>query len=761
MTDYRFTLISPGLPDLIIDQPVGFADIVQGMIRNEEWSGVYFQATINELGFYGKAMDYLEEQYATSGLKASVVFLAEQRCKDADPYEEVLRGRLNFGRRKAKCGVECRVTLPVEQEGCAVTFNNRYDQAVDIDSLVAFDRITALANYSAMGGVMTLAAQKLDVGVQGEVGSVTVDSFEAEMSPLASNAIYIWVQNFRPSYYNQQKNSIATGSLLPDSFSGIRQYNRDFATIYEDFFTPQLLFVDNIKCYAGAFSPEVTARLKGRVEVYSGRDDYKLVITVYFVKFTPSGDLAFPNWIEDTGLSNVLQKHIIYDQSTNNPANITRAFDFTYANPALTFSEGESFNAYVSVYAQVNDEPPENMTARVTFDPETMIDINTTRDCPPTDAQVYLVNETMSRVVEAITNNCIKVKSDYYGRTDSQPYFSGVDGCGSLRVLLNGLKLRQSPDNKMFLSMKDLYDGMIKAIDNCGMGFEKDPERPGYDLLRVEPIEYFYQDFEVLRFPFVPEVNSDTDESKHYSIIKVGYNKWEPRTVAGLDEFNANREFRTSLETVRTTLDITSNFIAAGYVIETTRQESFAATGAEDTTWDNDTFVICVDREIYGYKVEQGEIQAPTNMFSPATAYNFRITPLRNLMRHFKSIINSYANILYSSSKLFFSKGTGNYTATGQLIDDCADENAPKAENIDLSVTDFKNPIDSLPLVRNEIATWRYAFTASDWGKLRAKPNGYVSVQCGNGSWLKVYITDLQWEVRKGEAEIKGKIKWQ
>lgn len=731
MIDYRFTLITPGLPDLTVDEPVGFADIVQGMIRNEEWHGVYFQATVNEMGFYGNAALFLEEQKAINGLKANVVFLAEQRCKASDPYEEVIRGRLNFGRFKSKCGIECRVTMPVEQEGCVVTFNNRYDQAVDIDSLIAFDRFTGLPNYAALGGTMTLAAQKLDVGVVGDVGP-DGDQFSQVDIPGVQSGVSV-----RPIYKNVVKESIKISQLNPVNNYGTYRPSFNSPT------SPVLLLDENFDCFSGTF--DIDIRLKGTWEFVQG------LLNEVWIRIVESADNTVVPFADNVVLAE--NKTVVAA-----PGPRSGSFDLSFVNPAVTLRNGYGIYTEVLFITSPFTAPPD---INVDFHPETHFSVNATRDCPPTDAQVYLVNETMSRVAEAITNNCIKVKSDYYGRTDSEPYASGVDGCGSLRVLLNGLKLRRAPDNKMFLSMKDLYDGMIKPIDNCGMGFEPNTELPGFEWLRIEPIDYFYQDFEVLRFPYVPTVDTETDEAKHYSLIKVGYNKWEPRTVAGLDEFNSNREFRTSLETVRTTLDITSNFISAGYVIETTRQESFAATGAADTTWDNDTFIICVDREVYGYKVEQGEIASPANMFSPATAYNFRISPLRNLMRHFKSIINSYANIIDSAAKLFFSKGTGNYTATGQLLDDCSDENGPKAENIDLSITDFKNTLDAIPLVRPENVTFRYPFDAAMWSKLKANRNGYCSVQCGNGSWLKVYITELQWEVRKGEAEIKGKVKWQ
>lgn len=729
----RFTLITPNLPDVTIDEPMGYAEIVQGMIRKEDWHGVYFQATVNELGFYGEAAAYLTDQKQVNGIKAVVTFLAESRCKESDPWEEELRGRLNFGRFKSLCGVQCTVTMPVEQEGCAMAFTNRFDQAVNIDSLVAFDKITGLAPYSGLNMSMTLAAQEQFASVEGDVGPDGWD-FLLEQYPMTGPVTTIDV---RPVYQNVEDQSINIANLAEPYNEFGTKGGPQMPT------TPVLLLDDEPRCSNGLYDLDI--RIKGTYDVIVNGGDEGLTILA----------LIFEDDLQDPVDAIEFASKSLFRGSTSNAG----TFDISYVATGVELRQGYGIYTIIRVLSFTN----QLIKLQIHWDPETHVSIKTTKACPPTESRVFMVNEVMSRAAEAITNNCIKVKSDYYGRVDSEPYSSGADGCGSLRVLTNGLNLRKATQNNdFFVSWEQLFNDQIRAIDNCGMGFEPNPEIPGYDVLRVEPIEYFYQDYEVLRFPYAPQVNSEVDEKGHYSVIKGGYNTWEPKAIQGLNEYNSTREWRTSLDSIKNPLDISSNFIAAGSVVESVRRESFAESGKQDTTYDNNTFIICIDRDgPYGLKVEQGEIAEPANIFSPASSYNFRITPLRNLMRHFKSIINSYANIVNSSSKIFFSKGTGNYTATGRLMDDCADENAPKAENIDLSIYDFKNQADYVPLVRPETVNFQYPFTASDWSKLRARPNGYCSVQCGTGEWLKFYITELQWTRKLGTAEIKGKVKWQ
>lgn len=264
-----------------------------------------------------------------------------------------------------------------------------------------------------------------------------------------------------------------------------------------------------------------------------------------------------------------------------------------------------------------------------------------------------------------------------------------------------------------------------------------------------------------MALPFVPEPEISVQEQLHYAIIKSGYQKWEVEKINGLDEPNSNREYRTGLSSVNNPIDITSKLIAGSYPIEVTRQQSFADTGAADTTYDNETFIICVKRDGSNLIVERGNIDNPANVFSPQTLYNWRIRPFSNLMRWFKSIANSYPNLTDSANKLFFSSGTGNYLAEGQLSGaTCKLENGVKAENRDLAKSDFINVTDAIPLWKPEYATFKYPLSVADYKLLKSNPYGYISFQCGTGEWKKGYVQNLHYRLNKGEADFTLKIKY-
>jgi hypothetical protein len=726
------------LDDLEIEEPQGFADIILNMKRDDNWHGIFFEASTSELAFYGIAANYLKDKKATQGLKSDVTFKALQACGIYNELETIFEGKLDFGKYTESCGNTCLVKIPVEQIGCLMTLRNRYDQKVDLDAPTTFNKMSPLQQYDKLNFEMELPPKELQAAVDGNVAEEGY-SISANITNPASGITLL----LRPDYSIERYNNIETGQLI-----GIN--NCDAFGDSSDCpgpITPQLLFEDSIDCFDGNYT--YTSRYKGYFAKGAGAG--LVWVKHRIIKWDGVGNLHIDG--------DIIQESMLYDGLPSPPTGIIE-FDFDDTiTSTTTIAAGIGFYAVIDVFT-LQDSGLTNVT--VDFDTETLITIEALKVCPPTDANVYAINETLSRITEAITDNCLKAKSDYYGRTDSQPYTSTEDGCGSLRVTTSGLKIRRAPTPAFFASLKDMFDG-LRGIDNIGMGIESNPFIPGFDWLRIEPVEYFYQDIEIIALPFVPEAEISIQEQLHYSNIDSGYQKWEVERINGLDEPNSNRKYRTSLSSVNNTIDITSKLVAGSYAIETTRQQSFAATGAADTTYDNETFIICVERQAYGFIVEQGNIDNAANVFSPQTLYNWRIRPFSNLMRWFKSIANSYPNIYDSSHKLFFASGTGNFLAEGEIggaYPACKLENGAKAENRDLGVLDFADTTQATPLWKPEYATMKYPLSVADYKTLKARPYGFVSFQCGTGEWKKGYIQNLRYRLNKGECDFVLKIKY-
>lgn len=718
------------LDDLEIEEPTGWADFEISMKRDPKYHGIQFEASTGPLGFYGVAAEYLQEKKTQYGVRANVILIAELAC-DTE-YEEVYRGRLNFGKYKAACGTDCRVYIPVEEDSCQVIFKSRFDQKVDIDSLTAFDGITVLPNYTHMGQEIELPAKALYVSTDGQVpeGGDTLNFQTAATT-------YI-----RPTY-TATDNSIQTGQL-EEPFS-VYESN----LIGGDPITPQLLFEDQINCFPGEF--EYDLRMKGSYSTEDTDDGTLFLVKVKLITWDGDGDIFTD--------STVIEEQTVFSGGDAPPW--SGVFDVSFSG-TIALPDGIGVYHILEMGILAEQEAP---FIEVVFDSETRFKISATRLCPNTNTKFYLIHETLSRVTEAVTNRCIRVRSEYYGRIDSQPFAFDQDGCGGLRMLTSGLKIRRAPEDKFFASPKELLEG-LNDIDNIGFSIEQDPEISSKNILRIEAVDHFYQDDEVLSHDAIPVADVELKEDQHFSKVLVGYKYWTVERVNGLGEFNSTREYRTSLETISNELDIESELVTGSYPIEITRQQSFADTGAADTKYDNNIFLICLTRNAYDFEVERDNIDNPANIFDPATVMNFRLSPVRNLMRWFKSIINSYVNLSDSASKLFFSAGTGNLTAEGELIQGAYDqacklENMVIRENQDLFITHFERQEDAIPMWMPETITYEYPMSVSDYRRIREKPYGYINFQCGNGDFQKGYINEVKYRLSQGKATFILKLKWQ
>lgn len=711
-----------------IEGPIGFSAIAFNVMRDERWHGVFFEASTTQLSFYGNAYDILFEAKRTQGFDAVVVFTASSRCEGEDDFQEAISGKLNFSNWSDSCGDECLVRLSVEQDNCAMVFKNRFDQKVNIDSNVSFDKQTILQDYTGLGFELELATQEIPIAADAEITEPDI----VELDIIDFTAAEFTTLYIRPVYNQVNDNSILTGNL-------------DTGQFYQDpqetfLITPQVLLESDVNCIAGEYSYNV--RMKGSATATApGSSDFKLWVVLDY-------------W-DGNGVHHVDGVHInaavIQDPISSG---VTYNFDEIYSG-TIVLPEGVGVYAYVQYTYEGGTAFTSLTDINVTFDEETSFVLSNVKACPATPAEVYMINETLARVTESITDRCLTVKSDYYGRTDSQPYTSAADGCGSLRVLTPGLKIRQAPDKDFFASPKEIIEG-LRAIDNIGMGMES-------DRIRIEPAEWFYQDVKIMDLPLIPKARSNAEERLVYSNLLTGYTKWEIKSIKGIDEYNSAKEFRTGIKSISNTLDIRSNLIAAGYIIEDLRTKTLLGTGNTDNTYDNDVFIICVERGGYDYIVEQNVAENTANFFSPATAYNWRIRPMYNLMRWFKSIAQSYVSLASTTSKLFFTSGTGNYLAEGMLAvyDVCRLENKVMAENDDLAYSDFENTIDATPIYKPETIIFDYPLSLSDYKLIKATPYGYFNVQCGNGDFFKAYIKQLSYKPAEGIANFNLIKAWQ
>lgn len=734
--------------DTEVEEPQGWSDVVLNISRDDNWHGIFFEASTSTLIFYGAGADLLITERETNGLAATANFRVEADCGQT---VDILDGSFDFGTYSKKCGNTCGVEIAIEKTGCTMTLRNRYDQKVDLQDTKAFDKQTLLNPYPYLDFSVEMLPQVLSLGNEAEMQPTPMTDIVSDNVNWSDSTGFNDYQGYMcpplPVITNASLGTFNASPIIdicgPLASASNRPPYPDFPTTSA---TTEL--VGSITCGLEDVSAQFRIKGSASVTVTGGAPVPSLGLSVVIFRLPAGLDgTVAANWIEEYDVNIV-----------NINSSATQNFDLA-ATIALTVSQGDfiwfGLRCACSLINKVS-----NFT--VTFDPETFYKLMASSECETTDADVAMVNEVGSRIVEAITDECLTMKSNYYGRTDSEPYASYTDGCGSLRVLTNGLKLRNATTDNHFISMREYFEG-LRGIDNIGMGIEDNNVIAGKQWVRIEPVEYFYQDVKLITLPYIPNATSKLEPTMGYSGVKIGYQQWEVERVNGLNEFNSNKEFRTSLKTINNTLDATSAFVAGGIPIEVTRQQSFAVSGAADTKYDDSTFIVCVERGGYDFIVEKGNIDNSANIFSPTTAYNWRIRPMYNLMRWFKSIAQSYVNLVNSTSRIFFASGTGNYIAEGELpaADVCRLETGVLPENNDLGISDFADQDDRTPLWKPETIQFTYPLSIADYLALKANPYGYIEFQCGTGTTERGFIKTIAYKPVKGEATFTLIKKWQ
>lgn len=756
MIEYKF-ILNPDSDNLEIEEPIGFSEVELSIIRDEKLHGIGFEASTSSLSFYGDAFDYLKTQKTTYGLKSVVVFQALSRCEGEEEYKELIKGRLNFSKYKETCGDECKISMPIEQDGCQFTFKNRYDQKVDVESIKSFNGTTTLPNYAGINFEMDLPAKAILA-----INEATTDTALSEVLSDQPDWFLTQVPDrilayILPGFQNVKNSSLGlfqTASYPTMYNGGFNNYPSMYAVMPATVNSIELL--GDIKCDFS--NPTVSFRLKGNiVQVLSGgtaASSFTLKIFRLPVGADPS---VVGNWVQEYS---ELFASVVDDDNVD--------YDIEDSVTLSDLQQGDII--YFAIWTIIDHfSDIESLTFNQTTD--CYLKIQAESLCESSTANVSLVHELLSKVAEYITDYCIRVKSSYYGRFDSEPFSFDNDGCGGLRVLTGGLKIRKAVNEKFFISFKELIEG-LNNIDNIGMDIVDDPDRPGKFLIRIEDLDFFYDDNELLRLDFIPDSSLEVEEARYYAKILIGYKKWEVEKINGLDEINSNREYHTSLAAVANEIDLQSGLVAGSYAIESTRQQSFAESGGADTKYDNESFIICVKRSEYPYgdvEVEQGNVINEANIYSPDTLYNYRISPLRNLMRWYKSLVSSYANFYDTDNKLFFGSGTGNIAAQGEMeASDCKIEKTSAGygegvinESQNLFITHFANPDDYKPLWKNESIPFEYPLSIDQYNKIKSKPYGFISYQCGTGDYEKGWIKEIKFKPVKGTATFILRKKWQ
>jgi len=782
---YNFTIEDRNGVQTHIEDPMGWDNTVFTLERDKDKHGILFSYQLNPYTYTGEAYRLLQAEYEQYGVEGVMYLIIEYFCDDG--WKTIGKFKYDFTDYVDRRGEDCEATISVEQDDEAMIFRNRIDQKADVLTLLTYDGLTTLPVYQKLPFIMPLPPKNIlimDYSInEGDIVSEYIGEYTEDgnhdggqlqsaffvpafskkvaeelggythpsVSDTAEHDENIQTANDWPGSAPDSwielpfGDSIQTQSFPFDSISPIVNYNKELGPVY-GYINVNIegIYHKRIGAYndpTNGLATDGFLRWGIFLGVLKADQDPELYSSWWWLSYgtdtTTGGDSVF-NVYHDCCVP-------LAGEEVSFPFN----FNFTltpgdriYYFDNIIYSKKD----FAAGEAGVSIPLP---TFVITDYADAYFKVSGMSTVLETTTKACMVNECWSRVAEIITNDKVRVFSEFFGRVDAQPFTTmtttAADGCGSHLALMNGLMIRnmhlatdRDVPSRLPLSIKDLWDG-LNPIYNIGMGFEPDPTRGGgFNWLRVEHWQWFYENDISIECKGVDNVTRTAVSADHVSIFKFGYSKWEAEELNGIDEFMTEREYRTELSQVNRTLDQTSTFIASGYTIELTRRKGYAT--SEDWRYDNDTFVICVERLGPDFIVERGNIGSAANIIDPSTVYNFNIRPSTMALRWLATVFESYRTADFFS-KILFTDGTGNLKATGiSTRGVCVVESQPLIEDQTLSVNVMVNAIEGLPILFNETIGFTFPITMAQFDRMRTMPKRqiyYENDQVSGFGWIR------------------------
>ena len=736
--NWKFTLIDSSSVSTVVEPPVGWNGIGGNLTRNIIHHGININISTDSFEWVGEAYDLLYTEYLTNGANGQYQVQIDYECAVGDGYTNYFIGAFDFNTFERQCSDYCFIKISVTASKCTDVFMSRMGQDVDIEATTNFD---GQAITPPLLRVLNIEGQ--DVLLQNKAfndGTTVGFTF----FPFGANGfLYL---NFCMTLPERNMEEIGNfnmngATLIPTTSGDLPPLSRfitdhvdafdtfgKFLTIWKRTSDP-LNCIDNdatinIIC-KGTFNVEYTTEPAG------GTYDGEVIPILKLAKYNSTDGTFTP--ISDVGFIPVITCPTGVPQSV--------AFNFTYSNTPA-YAEAD----YLFLYWECFFEPlnwntlfVRKINISINYDNTTKVEMTLNSNCDPSTATSVYLPELLEFLPSA------------YMPTDcpSMEVEAGLKSCLDFYQITKGSFIRQVTEPsvpKLFVSYEYLFE-QCRKIFNIGWGFDNNETE-----LKIARIEHFYKSTIVADVGLVDKAIFTTAQDLIYGTINVGYNKWEAEEYNGLDEMNTERQYRRNIDSNPSELDLMSDIISAGYTIEVTRRKNQARTGTSDWRYDDDLFIVnanVVEGNLYAYR---GVDSGAANIYSPTTRMNYVLTPLRSLMRWFKSIVAAQPTV--ANEELIFTSGTGNYIAEGQMTTYCPIEGSVIAENETITVADFDNSYYKTPIWKTEYATFTAPFSMANFEDVKVNPYGAIRFRCSD-TYYTGNIVEINHDPNEGLAEFK------
>ena len=597
-----------------VSEPEGFTDFSSELKRDFNEGGVFYNYVSGDLKLgFADGRSILEAAYQADGIDA-IVTLKISKAKDKyNAYFIQYEGRAIFENREI--GIDY-FSIDFEQ----IDFLEKIKNRIDIN--IALDK-----------------SEDLD-------GNAITPPTPTEM-PFHSKGIQK-KSIFEPSALAATNSPSLTGPLLfapyddatSDDLGEIKEF--DSGGIYlpsgvATGFTSQIELTDTAPVVVNYNFPL-------RVQITSGTESGSktLAYDLYIGHYESDGTTLINTYNVETGTQAVT---------------VNSGFDVQF-----TLSGSQSFSAdkgtFVRLYYNFSAGGIDALLILVRNSPYNW-DISQITTYPVTNVNVYTYHEAFKHVLNAISG--ADFHSDYLGLTE---YGYASDGCAGLNGVTGGYLLR-GVDTKPEVTFKQLLTdvrlrwGLGWGVENTGYGYR----------VRVEPIEHFYQDVEIVDFSdqVIDYVETVVDDIPNEVVL--GYRKYatQERFNAIIDDHCTQVQFSTPIIKKKKKLEIKTDIISSPYLIEFTRR-----VGSIEEGWkyDEDLFHVDLVRDVtYTFIPRKTEdFTGITGLIDSATTYNLHHHPVYFLFNQGmylnswmfgKAITEKYRNTFFAVNKNLAARYTG------------------------------------------------------------------------------------------------------
>lgn len=542
------------------DEPIGWDSIVFSVKRDPDWHGLNYEYSDGDIQLEFDCIaggDFIDKIYKENGLDAEIILQQGSIVNNMEMLEYT--GRLVLSTFKRLKG---RVACSVERKSLQDVVKARFDTKVDLFSSKDLDQ-----NDLSKPRVMRILTHPKTIPQQLIVRDENQRTSDQGVTVAGTNILI---------YPNTKDPNNTIKQITQRDFGPVgRQESEPFfiAEVSGDF------------TFSIDLDWSLTTELQKKPgSIISNREYRNLQVTTYFEIKKTNGTLYYPT-----------QPIIHYQRSKLDGKDFSVNCSFKF-NGSVNIQIGERVYLFTAFSYTASTQQSINYSARLR---KSILSLTGNSSTPPTYIKGMMLYETGNRILNSVTGKQNLLYSDFFGRTDvGYP----VDGCGAGNCITNGFQLRQFAENKgIEISFKNFLES-LSSIYCLGMAYENNSD--GQEIVRVERIEHFYRDAEILLIEDAADYEEESAQELVFSSIEIGYKKYPEEGEKMLDEFNTVHEYVTPIRSHDNKFSKLSDLIASGYAIENTRRELYSSEGASknSTKYDDDKFIISVLRSTPAYK---------------------------------------------------------------------------------------------------------------------------------------------------------------